>query len=40
MTIKCDNMAEFIQVIAGLVREGCTFEAHTSSLEVICTGGF
>ena len=40
MTIQCATIAELVAVCAGLVREGVTFEARTSSMSVDLTGGF
>ena len=40
MTINCDTMMDFQLVIAGLVREGLTFEAHTRDLSITLTGGY
>jgi len=40
MTITCETIAELVQVCAGLVAEGITFEARTIHLTITCTGGF
>ena len=40
MTIECATMADFVAIIAGLVREGCTFEAHSGSQTITLTGGY
>jgi hypothetical protein len=40
MTIKCDTMTDFVEVIRGLVEKGLTFEAHTLGLTITLTGGF
>ena len=40
MMITCDTMEHFCTVCAALAREGVTFEAHTSSLEIHLTGGY
>ena len=40
MIINCDTFEEFILSIAGMVREGCTFEAHARTLTITLTGGF
>lgn len=40
MTIHCATMAEFIQVIAGLVQNGLTFEANADLLLIELTGGY
>ena len=40
MEIKCDTMEEFIAVIAGLIRNGCTFKAYATVLTINCTGGY
>lgn len=38
--ITCNDMADFIATIAGLVREGLVFNANASTLEITLTGGF
>jgi len=40
MTIYCDNMDHFNDVIYGLVIRGLMFEAHTCDLQIKLTGGF
>lgn len=40
MTIYCKDMADFVAVIAGLVREGLIFDAITDTLTIRLTGGF
>jgi hypothetical protein len=40
MHIKCHTLEEFIKVVAGLVREGVTFESYTLDLTIELTGGF
>ena len=40
MKIFCYDMAEFLDVCAGLVARGITFEAKSGTLEVHCTGGY
>ncbi len=39
--IICEDLPEFVDIIAMLVREGICFEASTSEGYIIdCTGGF
>jgi len=40
MTIRCETLQELIQVTAGLVAQGVTFEAHTRNLSITLTGGY
>jgi hypothetical protein len=40
MTISCYDMTEFLDVCAGLVERGITFEADCTTLEIQCTGGY
>ena len=40
MKIRCEDIDALTQVCAGLVERGITFEANTTTLMVICTGGF
>jgi hypothetical protein len=40
MKIRCEDIEALINVCAGLVERGITFEANTTTLVVICTGGF
>ena len=44
MTIQAKSIEEFTVLIAGLVREGVTFEAYTDAVksifEITLTGGF
>ena len=44
MIIYCDDTRDLIEIIAGLVREGLTFEAHMVSRggdwKIVLTGGF
>ena len=44
MTITAQSIEEFTVIIAGLVREGLTFEARTDAVnglfEITLTGGF
>ena len=44
MTIQAKSIEEFIVLIAGLVREGVTFEAHTDAVKslflITLTEGF
>lgn len=37
--IRCGDMAEFLDVIAGLVARGITFKADATMLIVTTTGG-
>ena len=39
MHITCSDMKQFIEVIAGLVREGLTFNADADRLVINLTGG-
>lgn len=38
--IQCADTAQFLQIIAGLVKEGICFNASGESLVIECTGGF
>jgi hypothetical protein len=38
--IKCNTLAEFLDVIEGLVRRGLIFTANASDLEISLTGGY
>jgi hypothetical protein len=40
MTITCQSIAQLIEVVAGLVREGLTFEADADTLRVTLLGGY
>ena len=40
MKIFCYDMAQFLDVCAGLVERGITFEAKSGTLEVHCTRGY
>ena len=40
MKIRCEDIEALTQVCAGLVERGITFEADTTTLTVVCTGGF
>lgn len=40
MTIYCDTIEEFLDVIAGLVRRGLTFTAESKTFEIVLTGGY
>lgn len=39
-TITCHTIDDFVAVIAGLVREGVTFEADTLTQKITLTGGY
>lgn len=39
MSIQCNDIEQFMDVIAGLVRRGLTFKAHASTLLITLTGG-
>jgi hypothetical protein len=39
MKINCPDMKTFIEVVAGLVREGLSFKADAGTLVVWLTGG-
>ena len=39
-TIHCETINQFIQVCAGLVKEGVTFEAYSEQLLIECIGGY
>lgn len=36
--IHCDTLQDLVEVCAALTREGITFKARTSTLEVMITG--
>ena len=40
MTIQCYTIKELIEVCAGLVSTGVTYEAHTNTLLITLTGGY
>ena len=40
MTVKCTTLEEFIDCVAGFVREGLTFEADVSTRTITLTGGY
>jgi hypothetical protein len=40
MTVTCTNLAQFIELVAGFVREGLTFRGDADRLEIILLGGF
>ena len=40
MMIRCGNMEEFVACIGFLVRDGLTFNADSSTLEIQLLGGF
>lgn len=40
MTIRCQDLDDFIKVCAGFVREGVSFRADTGNLTIELTGGF
>ena len=40
MKIRCEDIEALTHVCAGLVERGIQFEANTTTLLVICTGGF
>ena len=40
MKIRCLDIESLVEVCAGLVERGIQFEANTTTLMVICTGGF
>lgn len=39
-TVTCTTMPQFLAVIAGLVREGLTFDANAEALTINLTGGY
>ncbi len=40
MTVECTTNEEFVQCIAGFVREGLTFTADASTRTITLTGGY
>ena len=40
MTITCDNMTQFVNVIRQLVEHGLTFEADADAGVITLTGGY
>jgi hypothetical protein len=40
MTIQCKDLAQFIAICAGLVREGTTYRANGDTLVITLLGGF
>ena len=38
--IQCYNMKQFIEVCAGLAREGLTFDADAEDMKITLTGGY
>jgi hypothetical protein len=40
MTILCDTIFEFLDVIDGLVRRGLTFRADAKTFTIELTGGY
>lgn len=40
MLIRCGTLAEFLDIIAGLVERGLTFNANASDCTIQLTGGF
>jgi len=39
-TITCTDVRQFVEVVAGLVREGIVFRADGKDLIIYLTGGF
>lgn len=39
-TISCNNMFDFLDVIAGLVARGLTFKSNATTLEIELLGGY
>jgi hypothetical protein len=40
MTIRCDSLANFLEVVRGLVERGLKFVAFADTLKVELTGGY
>ena len=40
MIIYCDDIAQFLDTIEGLVRRGLTFKADFRTFNITLTGGF
>ena len=40
MKIQCESVSRFLEVIAGLVQKGLTFEADAETLVIRLTGGY
>lgn len=40
MTINCESMEKFVEVIAGLVKQGLMFKAYSADLSITLTGGY
>ena len=40
MTIYYQDMNEMLDIIAGLVQRGLTFEVHTMTCKIVLTGGY
>jgi hypothetical protein len=40
MYITCKDLTQFLNVIAGLVERGFTFDANADALTITLTGGF
>jgi hypothetical protein len=40
MKINVNSMDELVEVCAGLVRQGITFEADSVTMVITCTGGY
>jgi len=40
VTIYCSDIAQFLDVVEGLVRRGLTFTADTKDYTVTLTGGY
>ncbi len=40
MTIQCNSMMGFLEVISGLVQHGLTFKAYENNLTIELTGGY
>ena len=40
MRIKCSTVAEFVEVIKGLVMNGLLFDADATTLSIELTGGY
>ncbi len=38
--IKCETMEEYVSLIAGLVKEGLTFDGYATDLTITLTGGY
>ena len=40
MTIECSSLDNFMDIVAGLVKRGLTFNADSEALTITLTGGY